>query len=234
MEVIMNQFSRLLKIMDEETLERFKNTHVLLVGVGGVGRTAFETLLRMGIGHITVVDNDTFEESNLNRQILSNYENIGKYKVMEAKKRALLINPVCEVIPVPKYLTKENIRGILNDNYDYIIDACDTVTIKLELVKMALELGIKIISVMGTGNKFNPTMLEICDITKTSYDPLAKVMRKLLRDNKIKHLMVVASKEIPRKTDRIPGSSMMVPNTAGIYAAYYCINDIMENNKKCL
>lgn len=230
----MNQFSRLLKIMDEEILERFKNTHVLLVGVGGVGGAAFETLLRMGIGHITVVDNDTFEESNLNRQILSNYENIGKYKVMEAKKKALLINPECEVIPVPKYLTKENIRGILNDNYDYIIDACDTVTIKLELVKMALELGIKIISVMGTGNKFDPTMLEICDITKTSYDPLAKVMRKLLRDNKIKHLMVVASKEIPRKTDRIPGSSMMVPNTAGIYAAYYCINDIMENNKKCL
>lgn len=230
----MNQFSRLLKIMDEETLERFKNTHVLLVGVGGVGGTAFETLLRMGIGHITVVDNDTFEESNLNRQILSNHENIGNLKVMEAKKRAELINPECEVIPVPKYLTKENIRGILNDNYDYIIDACDTVTIKLELVKMALELGIKIISVMGTGNKFNPTMLEICDITKTSYDPLAKVMRKLLRDNKIKHLMVVASKEIPRKTDRIPGSSMMVPNTAGIYAAYYCINDIMENNKKCL
>ena len=230
----MNQFSRLLKIMDEETLERFKNTHVLLVGVGGVGGAAVETLLRMGIGHITVVDNDTFEESNLNRQILSNHENLGKYKVMEAKKRALLINPKCEVIPVPKYLTKENIRGILNDNYDYIIDACDTVTIKLELVKMALELGIKIISVMGTGNKFDPTMLEICDITKTSYDPLAKVMRKLLRDNKIKHLMVVASKEIPRKTDRIPGSSMMVPNTAGIYAAYYCINDIMENNKKCL
>lgn len=230
----MNQFSRLLKIMDEETLERFKNAHVLLVGVGGVGGAAFETLLRMGIGHITVVDNDIFEESNLNRQILSNYENIGNLKVMEAKKRALLINPECEVIPIPKYLTKENIRGILNDNYDYIIDACDTVTIKLELVKMALERGIKIISAMGTGNKFDPTMLEICDITKTSYDPLAKVMRKLLRDNKIKHLMVVASKEIPRKTDRIPGSSMMVPNTAGIYAAYYCINDIMENNKKRL
>ena len=230
----MNQFSRLLKIMDEETLERFKNAHVLLVGVGGVGGAAFETLLRMGIGHITVVDNDIFEESNLNRQILSNYENIGNLKVMEAKKRALLINPECEVIPIPKYLTKENIRGILNDNYDYIIDACDTVTIKLELVKMALERGIKIISAMGTGNKFDPTMLEICDITKTSYDPLAKVMRKLLRDNKIKHLMVVASKEIPRKTDRIPGSSMMAPNTAGIYAAYYCINDIMENNKKCL
>ena len=230
----MNQFSRLLKIMDEETLERFKNTHVLLVGVGGVGGAAVETLLRMGLGHITVVDNDTFEESNLNRQILSNHENIGNLKVMEAKKRAELINPECEVIPVPKYLTKENIRDILNNNYDYIIDACDTVTIKLELVKMALELGIKIISVMGTGNKFDPTMLEICDITKTSYDPLAKVMRKLLRDNKIKHLMVVASKEIPRKTDRIPGSSMMVPNTAGIYAAYYCINDIMENNKKCL
>lgn len=234
MEVIMNRFSRLLKIMDEETLERFKNTHVLLVGVGGVGGTAFETLLRMGIGHITVVDNDTFEESNLNRQILSNYENIGNLKVMEAKKRAELINPECEVIPVPKYLTKENIRDTLNNNYDYIIDACDTVTIKLELVKLAQERSIKIISVMGTGNKFDPTMLEICDITKTSYDPLAKVMRKLLRDNKIKHLMVVASKEIPRKTDRIPGSSMMVPNTAGIYAAYYCINDIMENNKKCL
>lgn len=230
----MNQFSRLLKIMDEETLERFKNAHVLLVGVGGVGGAAFETLLRMGIGHITVVDNDTFEESNLNRQILSNHDNIGNLKVMEAKKRALLINPECEVIPVPKYLTKENIRGILNDNYDYIIDACDTVTIKLELVKLAQERSIKIISAMGTGNKFDPTMLEICDITKTSYDPLAKVMRKLLRDNKIKHLMVVASKEIPRKTDRTPGSSMMVPNIAGIYAAYYCINDIMENNKKCL
>ena len=230
----MNQFSRLLKIMDEETLDRIKHAPVLLVGVGGVGGTAFETLLRMGIGHITVVDNDTFEESNLNRQILSNHENIGNLKVMEAKKRALLINSECEVIPVPKYLTKENIRDILKDNYDYIIDACDTVTIKLELVKLAKERSIKIISAMGTGNKFNPTMLEICDITKTSYDPLAKVMRKLLRDNKIKHLMVVASKEIPRKTDRTPGSSMMVPNTAGIYAAYYCINDIMENNKKCL
>ena len=230
----MNQFSRLLKIMDEEMLDRIKHAHVLLVGVGGVGGTAFETLLRMGIGHITVVDNDTFEESNLNRQILSNHENIGNLKVMEAKKRAELINPECEVIPVPKYLTKENIRDILKDNYDYIIDACDTVTIKLELVKLAQERSIKIISAMGTGNKFNPTMLEICDITKTSYDPLAKVMRKLLRDNKIKHLMVVASKEIPRKTDRTPGSSMMVPNTAGIYAAYYCINDIMENNKKCL
>ena len=230
----MNQFGRLLKIMDEETLDRIKLAHVLLVGVGGVGGTAFETLLRMGIGHITVVDNDTFEESNLNRQILSNHENIGNLKVMEAKKRAEVINPECEVIPVPKYLTKENIRDILKDNYDYIIDACDTVTIKLELVKLAQERSIKIISAMGTGNKFNPTMLEICDITKTSYDPLAKVMRKLLRDNKIKHLMVVASKEIPRKTDRTPGSSMMVPNTAGIYAAYYCINDIMENNKKCL
>ncbi len=230
----MNQFSRLLKIMDEETLDRIKQAHVLLVGVGGVGVAAFETLLRMGIGHITVVDNDTFEESNLNRQILSNHENIGNLKVMEAKKRAELINPECEVIPVPKYLTKENIRDILKDNYDYIIDACDTVTIKLELVKLAQERSIKIISAMGTGNKFNPTMLEICDITKTSYDPLAKVMRKLLRDNKIKHLMVVASKEMPRKTDRTPGSSMMVPNTAGIYAAYYCINDIMENNKKCL
>ena len=234
MEVIMNQFSRLLKIMDEETLDRIKQAHVLLVGVGGVGGAAFETLLRMGIGHITVVDNDTFEESNLNRQILSNHDNIGNLKVMEAKKRAELINPECEVIPVPKYLTKENIKDILNDNYDYIIDACDTVTIKLELVKLAQERSIKIISAMGTGNKFNPTMLEICDITKTSYDPLAKVMRKLLRNNKIKHLMVVASKEIPRKTDCVPGSSMMVPNTAGIYAAYYCINDIMENNKKCL
>ena len=99
----MNQFSRLLKIMDEETLDRIKQAHVLLVGVGGVGGAAFETLLRMGIGHITVVDNDTFEESNLNRQILSNHDNIGNLKVMEAKKRAELINPECEVIPVPKY-----------------------------------------------------------------------------------------------------------------------------------
>ena len=225
---------RLESLVGKENIEKIKNLKVLVLGLGGVGGYTVESLVRCGVENITLVDSDTIKPSNINRQIITTSKNMNKYKTREWKKRIKLINKNAIVNIINVHITEDNIECLFGSDYDYIIDACDTVTIKLELVKMALERGIKIISVMGTGNKFDPTMLEICDITKTSYDPLAKVMRKLLRDNKIKHLMVVASKEIPRKTDRIPGSSMMVPNTAGIYAAYYCINDIMENNKKCL
>lgn len=222
------ELDRLLKIISEEELKRIKETRVLIVGIGGVGGYALEALVRMGVSHITIVDSDTVDITNLNRQIIALHSNIGKKKVLVAKERILDINENTCVSTLDLFLNKDNIASLPID-FDYIIDACDTVTTKLELVKWANKRNIKIISAMGTGNKFDPTKLEITDIFKTNNDPLAKVMRRLLRENGIKKLMVVASKELPIKTNtRVPGSTSLVPSVAGIYCASYIINDILN------
>lgn len=222
------ELDRLLKIINEEELKRIKETRVLIVGIGGVGGYALEALVRMGVSHITIVDSDTVDITNLNRQIIALHSNIGKKKALVAKERILDINENTCVSALDLFLNKDNIASLPTD-FDYIIDACDTVTTKLELVKWANKMNIKIISAMGTGNKFDPTKLEITDIFKTNNDPLAKVMRRLLRENGIKKLMVVASKELPIKTNtRVPGSTSLVPSVAGIYCASYIINDILN------
>lgn len=222
------ELDRLLKIINEEELKKIKETRVLIVGIGGVGGYALEALVRMGVSHITIVDSDIVDITNLNRQIIALHSNIGKKKVLVAKERILDINENTCVSALDLFLNKDNIASLPID-FDYIIDACDTVTTKLELVKWANKRNIKIISAMGTGNKFDPTKLEITDIFKTNNDPLAKVMRRLLRENGIKKLMVVASKELPIKTNtRVPGSTSLVPSVAGIYCASYIINDILN------
>lgn len=225
----MEQFDRLIKLISEDNLNKLKNSHILLVGLGGVGGMAFEVLVRMGIGKITVIDKDKFELSNLNRQVLATYDNINLYKTDCAINRAQKINKHCMVIKKDTFLTKDNIKDILIDKYDYIIDACDTVTTKLELVLYAKEHNINIISCMGTGNRINPTKLVINDIYKTNNDPLAKIMRKLLKQNNIKKLKVVYSEELPIKTNDVIASCTMVPNVAGIYLAYQVINDIIKS-----
>ena len=213
-----------------DNIDKFINSKILIVGVGGVGGACMEALVRMGLKYIAVIDNDVFDESNLNRQLLSNRNNIGHSKVKEATLRAKSINPDIFVEEHEMFLNESNFNEIDLTKYDYVIDCCDTVTTKLLLIKECLKKNVKIISSMGTGNRVDPTKLEIMSIWKTNYDPLAKVMRKLLRDNGIKDkVMVLSSNEIPMKTNsRTPGSTAFVPNCAGFCIASYVFNDIMK------
>ena len=218
-----------LELLVKEKIELIKNKTVLIVGIGGVGGYALEALVRSGIGKIIIVDNDNVDITNLNRQIISLNSNIGKSKVDVAYDRIKDINPKCEVIKINKFLTKDNTKELFDTHIDYIVDACDTMDVKKELIKISVEKNIKLISSMGTGNKMDPTKLEIIDLRKTSYDPLAKILRKYLKDERInKKIMVVCSKEIPKKMEtNIIGSNSFVPATAGLLCASFIINDIV-------
>ncbi len=217
---------RILKLIDKDAFDKIQNLKVLIVGVGGVGGYALEALVRSGVLNITIIDKDKIEESNLNRQIISLKSNITRSKVEEAKIRALNIRSDANIIAIEKFLTKDNLIDTLNNiKYDYIIDACDNVTVKVELIDYALKNSINIISCVGTGNRFNPEELEITTLNKTYNDPLAKVMRKILKERHIKDKVTVCwSKELPLKIDsRTPGSMIFVPASAGILIASYII-----------
>ena len=218
-------------LIDDNRINKFINANILLVGVGGVGGACFEALIRMGLKNITVVDGDVFDESNLNRQILCNINNLGRSKAKEAYLRGISINNDIIVNYKEMFLDASNIEEIDFTNYDYVIDCCDTVTTKILLIKKCLENKTNIISSMGTGNRFDPTKLIITNIWKTSYDPLAKVIRRLLRNEGIKNkIMVLSSTEQPIKTkSRTPGSTSFVPNSAGFCIASYVFNDIISN-----
>lgn len=224
-------FDRFLKIINEEGFEKIKNAKILLIGIGGVGGYTLEALIRSGVENITIVDNDIVEETNLNRQLVALHSTLNKTKTTVAKERCLDINPNTKINEITEFIDKDNIVSLFNEKYDYIIDACDTITTKVLLVKYAKENNIKIISCMGTGNRLDPTKLNITKLNRTYGDPLAKVMRKLLKENNISlDIPVVWSSEEAIKTDnRIPGSSALVPSVAGIYLASYVINDILNN-----
>jgi tRNA A37 threonylcarbamoyladenosine dehydratase len=226
----MEWLQRLEKIIGNNNIEKLKNTTIAIVGIGGVGGHALESIARSGINNIVIVDKDIVDISNLNRQLISLNSNIGELKTSVAKKRILDINPSCDVNTLNIFLDNTNMEDLFKYKIDYLIDACDTTTTKILLIKECLKRNIKIISCMGTGNKFNPSMLEIIDIRKTSYDPLAKIIRKKLKDEHINEkVMVVCSKEKPLKTeDRTPGSNSIVPSTAGILCASYVINDVLK------
>lgn len=217
-----------LEILIGDKVQTLKEKTVLLLGLGGVGGHAFETLLRSGIGTIIVVDNDIVDETNINRQLLTNINNIGKYKVDEAEKRKDIINPECKIIKIKDFITEENIDLLFQNKIDFVIDAIDTIKTKKQLIKKCTENNIKIISVMGTGNKMDPTKLTITDIRKTSYDPIAKEIRKFIKEERInKKVPVVFSDETPIKTDKV-GSNAFVPATAGIFASSYVINELIK------
>ena len=224
---------RILKIITKEDLNKIKNLNILIVGVGGVGGYALEALVRSGVSNITIVDRDKIDESNLNRQIIALNCNINKSKVDEAKKRMLQIRNNINIDAVELFLTKDNLNDILDGKkYDYIIDACDNVTVKVELIKYAKQNNIEIITSLGTGNRLNPEELTITTLDKTYNDPLGKVLRKLIKEERVKgKVTVLWSKELPIKIqDRTPGSMVFVPASAGILIASYIIRK--EINQK--
>ena len=238
----MEQFVRTQMLLGAETMEKLQNAHIAVFGVGGVGGYVVEALARSGVGKFDLIDNDTVALSNINRQIIATHSSVGKYKVDVMKERILDINPKVEVNVHKCFYLPENSRDFEFKKYTYIVDAIDTVTAKLELIVRADEAGVPIISSMGTGNKLDPTRLEISDIYKTEVCPLARVMRTELKKRGIKKLKVVYSKEQPIKrakndkeqitlenTGRIkdvPGSVAFVPSVAGLIIAGQVIKDL--------
>lgn len=218
---------RLETLVGKDNIKKLKETTVLIVGLGGVGGHALESIVRSGIGKVIIVDSDKVDITNLNRQIISDINNIDQFKVDVAFNRIKSINPDVEVIKINEFITKENINKLFETKVNYIIDACDTVETKEELIRQSIKRNIKMISSMGTAKKMNPSLLEIIDIRKTNTDPLARKIRKMVKDEKIKDkIMVVCSKEQPIKTENL-GSNSFVPATAGLLCASYVINDIV-------
>jgi len=225
-------FDRTLNLIGEENLKKLQRSNILVLGVGGVGGYAIETLVRSGIENITIVDYDKVDITNINRQIIASTENIGKSKTEEWKKRILSINPKTKVNIINEKINIDNISLLFKENYDFIIDACDTVIVKKLLIKECKNKNINLITICGMGKRLNPSLVKICDIKDTSYDPLAKSLRKYCKDENIKgKIPCIYSSEQPIKNndDTIISSMMMVPSTAGILAAYYCINKIINN-----
>ena len=221
----MEQYARILKLIKEDQLKKLQDKKIIIVGVGGVGGFALEALTRFGIKNITIIDNDTVDISNLNRQIISNHEVLNQNKTDVALKRMLSINPSGNFKGCDVFLNQDNLEEYISKDTDYILDCCDTVTTKMSLIKYAKENKIPIICAMGTGNRLDATKLVVTDIYKTNNDPLAKIMRKLCKDNRIKKLDVVTSYELPIKThDRTPGSTPFVPSVAGLYMANFIVN----------
>ena len=228
----MEQYARILKLINVDQLTTIQNRKVVIVGVGGVGGYALETLVRFGIKNISVIDNDTVDITNLNRQIISNYNVLGQNKVEIALKRALSINPNGNFRGDNVFLNQDNLAEFIPNDSDYILDCCDTVTTKIALIKFAKEKNIPIICAMGTGNRLDPSKILVTDIYKTNNDPLAKIMRRLCKDNNVKKLEVVTSSELPVKThDRTPGSTPFVPSVAGIFMASYLVNKWLKDLK---
>ena len=221
-------FERLIPLIGTTNLEKIKNTKILLVGIGGVGGFTLEALVRTGFLNITIIDGDIIEESNLNRQIITNQENIGNLKVEEAINRYTSINKV-NIKAIDVMLTKDNFKEYINEYYDYIIDACDDLAIKVELVRYARKNNIKIISALGTGKKLNSAYLEITTLAKTENDPLARKFRSMVRQANLDlNIPVVFSKEASINTNNVIGSVIFVPAVAGIYLANYVFLDILK------
>lgn len=226
----MPKFSRLNKVIGEESVDLLSKKSVLVLGCGGVGGYVCEALVRSNIGRIIIVDFDIIDESNINRQIIALESTIGMKKVDVLEKRLKDINSSCEVIKIDKFIDENNLDELFSYQLDYFVDACDTVRTKKCVVDKCLENRVKFISCMGTGNKLDPTKLEIVDIRKTNNDPLARIMRKYVKDKKINSkVMVLSSLEVPVKTgESTPGSSAFVPASAGLMIAGYIVRDLIR------
>ena len=251
---VQHSLSRTELLIGKEGLNKLRNSKVIVFGVGGVGSFTVEALARAGVGTLILVDDDTVCLTNLNRQIHATYDTLGKVKVDVMKERILSINKKCNVITHQIFVTKENIPEIIDDDVDYVVDAIDTVSAKIALAEYCTSKGIKIISSMGTGNKFDPTQFKITDIYKTKVCPLAKVMRYELKRRGVKKLKVLYSEEIPTKPKtedvvtcktgcvctggtkkcaakrQIPGSISFVPPVAGMIIGGEVIKDILSLN----
>lgn len=227
-----NQFSRTELLIGKENIKKLQKSKVAIFGIGGVGSYVVEGLTRAGVENFILIDKDTVDITNLNRQIIATKKTIGQPKVEVAKQRILEINPEAKVKTYQEFFMPES-KEILDETIDYIVDAVDTVTSKIELVMRANKLNIPIISCMGTGNKLEPTKFEITDIYKTQVCPLAKVMRRELKNRGIKKLKVLYSKEEPikqtkREEKQITASISFVPSVAGLIIAGEVIKDLIK------
>ena len=224
-----HKFERLEKIIGNDKLTDLENKSVLILGCGGVGGYVIESLARSNIGTLIIVDFDKVDETNINRQIIALDSTIGKYKVDVFKDRIKDINSNCNVITIKDKITPDNIDLLFNNNIDYFVDACDDIKVKKEVIKNCLNKNIKLISSMGTGNKLDPSKLEITDIRKTVNDPLARILRKYVKDEKInKKVLVCSSTELSIKTTDAVGSTSFVPPSAGLLIASYIINEFIK------
>lgn len=231
------EFLRLGLLIGEESLGKLKNSHIAVFGIGGVGSFAAEALVRSSIGEITIVDFDEVDISNLNRQIPALISTVGKMKVNVMAERIKEINPNIKINIMNKKYLPENREDFFSMNFDYIVDAIDIITSKIDLIVTAKERNIPIISSMGMGNKMDPTKIKITDLKKTSVCPLAKVMRKELKNRKVDKLVCVYSDEKPIKPvismsseskREIPGSTGFVPSVAGLMMASKVVRDIIN------
>ena len=220
------QFERTSLLIGEEAISKLNNSKVLIFGVGGVGGYVAEALARTGVGSITIVDKDTVSESNINRQIIALHSTVGRDKVDVLKERMLDINPNLQIDARKCFFLPDNAHEFDFNQYDYIVDAVDTVTAKLQIIVQAKEAGVPVISAMGAGNKVHPEMFEIADIYKTEMCPLAKVMRRELKNRGIKKLKVVYSKEKPVYKGDVPGSIAFSPSVAGLLMASEVVRDL--------
>ena len=234
------QFSRTAILLGETAVDKLHKARVAVFGIGGVGGYTVEALARCGIGQLDLIDSDTVSISNINRQILATHSSVGKLKVEVAKARILDINPDCIVRTYPIFYLPETAAEFDFTQYDYIVDAIDTVTGKLQLVERAVAAGTPIICSMGTGNKLDPAAFMVSDISKTSMCPLARIMRKELKKRGISHLKVVYSQEEALTPDvdpeelarsgkrQIPGSVAFVPGAAGLILAGEVVKDLVK------
>lgn len=222
-------FERLITLIGEDNVNKLKKANVLIVGLGGVGGYALETLVRSGVYNLTIVDGDIVELSNLNRQIISKMDVIGRPKALVAQARTLEINPDVNLKVINQFISEDNFSLLNIDSFDYVIDACDDLNLKMLLIKNADKY--KLISSMGTANKMDMTRFKITTIDKTSYDPLAKIIRKKIKEEKIQtKFKVVSSDEKVMKNGTKLGTIAYMPAVSGLLCASYVINDIIDNN----
>lgn len=228
-----NQFERTELVIGKENVQKLHNAKVVVFGVGGVGSYVVEGLVRAGIGNLVLIDKDEVDVTNINRQIIATHDTVGKPKVEVAKQRILSINPDVKIETYQEFFMPES-EDVFDNSANYVVDCVDTVTAKIEIIKRAKEFNVPVISSMGTGNKLDPTKFEIVDISKTSVCPLAKVMRKELKQRNIENVKVLYSKEEPIKqtcanksAKPVPGSISFVPSVAGLIIAGEVVKDII-------
>ncbi|MBR4430657.1 MAG: tRNA threonylcarbamoyladenosine dehydratase [Clostridiales bacterium] len=225
------EFTRTALLLGEEALSELASSHVIVFGVGGVGGHAVDALVRAGIGHITIVDNDKVSPSNINRQMIALHSTIGRSKVEVMKERILDINPEAEVIAKEMFFLPETAGEFDFGKYDYVLDCVDTVSAKIAIIERSKKAGTPVVSAMGAGNKLDPSQFRISDISKTEYCPLAKVMRRELKTRGINHVDVCWSPEVPVKPSAsdgkpVPGSVSFVPSVCGLIMAGKAVTDL--------
>lgn len=224
-------FERLNLLIGEDNLDKIKNKTVLVVGLGGVGGHTVTSLVRSGIENIVIIDFDTIDVSNINRQIVAYHSTVGKKKTDVMESILKDINPNVNVIKYDMFLKQDNIEETFSKyKIDYVVDACDFLSTKKAIIEYCAKNDVNLISSMGTGNRLDPTQLEVIDIRKTNNDPIARILRRWINGNKInKKIMVLCSKEVPKKTGSKVGSNSFVPAAAGLVITSYIINNIIKS-----